>query len=119
MKIYSGNKYHAVKIKEKGKTFDSKKEARRYSDLLLLQKAGEIKELECQRTFIIQPEFQFENNGKLEKVRAITYVADFVYIEKGKLTLTIEDAKGIQTDVFKLKWKMMKYNNPYYDYVIT
>jgi len=78
--------------------FDSAKEARRYKDLVLLQKAGHISELHCQVPFVIVP--------KTTQFREARYVADFTYIDmNGKYT--VEDTKGFATREFILKKKLM------------
>ena len=82
--------------------FDSTKEAKRYRELKLLEMAGEISNLELQPRFLLQE--SFKKNGKT--YRKIEYVADFKYIENGKTI--VEDVKGIQTDVFKLKHKLIE-----------
>lgn len=94
------NKYKNVKTIIDGIKFDSKAEARRYTELKLLEKVGEISNLKLQPKFILQHSFKHE--GKT--VRAITYVADFQYTENGKEI--VEDVKGVETAVFKIKKKM-------------
>ena len=86
--------------------FDSAKEAQRYRELKLLEKAGEISNLELQPRFLLQE--SFKKNGKT--YRKIEYVADFKYIEKGKTK--VEDVKGLQTDVFKIKHKLFEKKYP-------
>ena len=86
--------------------FDSTKEAKRYRELKLLEMAGEISNLELQPRFLLQE--SFKKNGKT--YRKIEYVADFKYIEKGKTK--VEDVKGLQTDVFKIKHKLFKKKYP-------
>jgi hypothetical protein len=102
-----------------GIKFDSKKEANRYCELLLLQKAGLISNLECQKQFVIQP--------KKGKIRAITYIADFFYIECDKaIKGIVEDVKPLDkrtgkyrlTSTFKNKWKQMQVLYPEYEYRI-
>lgn len=94
------NKYGNIKTIIDGIKFDSKAEAERYCELKLLEKAGVIKNLKLQPRFILQHSFKHE--GKT--VRAITYVADFQYTENGKEI--VEDVKGVETAVFKIKKKM-------------
>jgi hypothetical protein len=79
--------------------FDSKKEAARYQELKLLEKAGEIDGLALQQRFEILP--------KHGRNRAVFYVADFVYVKDGEMV--VEDCKGFRTDVYKLKKKMFEY----------
>lgn len=96
------NKYRNKKVIVDGEEFDSKKEVNRYKELRLLERAGEISNLELQPRFLLQD--KFKKNGKT--YRKIEYVADFKYIENGKKI--VEDVKGIQTDVFKLKHKIFE-----------
>lgn len=100
------NKYNARKTKIDGITFDSKREASRYSELKLLEKAGEIKDLKLQVPFELQPKYR-RRNGQI--VRAIKYVADFVYTDTKTDEQVIEDVKGMRTEVYKLKKKLFEY----------
>jgi hypothetical protein len=97
------NKYHNIKTIVDGIKFDSRKEANHYCELKLLQKAGIISDLKLQPRYLLQNSFKY--NGKIE--RAIEYVADFEYVEKGKVI--VEDCKGMKTDVYKLKRKLFLY----------
>ena len=97
------NKYHNKKVIVDNIKFDSKKEARRYNELKLLEKAGIIKNLQRQVKYELQTSFKY--NGKT--IRAINYIADFVYEKDGELI--VEDVKGIKTDIYKLKKKMLLY----------
>lgn len=99
------NKYGNIKTTIDGYTFASKKEARRYGELKLLEKAGEITDLGLQPMFILQVAFT-DNMGK--KHRAIEYVGDFRYftLKKGWV---VEDTKGFRTEVYKLKKKLLLY----------
>ena len=93
-------KYGNKKTTLDGITFDSKKEARRYSELLLQERAGVITNLQLQRRFEIVPK---DSMGQ-----ALYYVADFVYTENGEMV--VEDTKGgkaTQTPVYKLKRRLM------------
>lgn len=94
------SKYHAKKVKLDGYTFDSKMEAEHYCELKLLEKAKVIKDLKIHPAFTLQEPFTYE--GKWE--RAITYEADFSYVEGGKQV--VEDVKGMRTDVYKIKRKL-------------
>lgn len=98
------HKYGARKTEANGILFDSKKEAARYQELRLLEKAGEIHNLRLQVPFELQPKFR--KNGKTW--RAVTYIADFVYLTKEGEEV-IEDVKGMRTDVYRLKRKMFEY----------
>lgn len=103
------NKYYNVKTTIDGITFDSKKEAARFCELRLLERAKAISDLQLQPKFEIQPEYI--KNGK--KVRAIYYIADFSYKENGRLV--VEDVKGKRTKEYLLKKKLVEYR---YDFTI-
>lgn len=98
------SKYGNTKVTYRGITFDSKKEFEYYLFLLDRQKRGGITELRLQVPFELQP--AFEHKGK--KIRAITYVADFTYVDKAG-EMHIVDTKGMRTEIYKLKKKMMQY----------
>ena len=90
---HSDNKYGSKKIEVDGIVFDSKKEAKRYSELLLLEKAGEISNLQRQVKYVLIPAQYAEVNGKRKCIeRECVYISDFTYIENGKLI--VEDVKG-------------------------
>lgn len=98
------SKYHNQKITFRGITFDSKKEYEYYLFLLDRQKRGGITDLKLQVPFVLQPAFEF--NGK--KIREIKYIADFTYTDKAG-EMHIVDTKGMRTEIYKLKKKMMMY----------
>lgn len=102
-------KYKNKKTTIDGITFASMKEAKRYQELKLLERAGVIKDLELQKEFELQP--SYKKNGRT--VRKISYIADFCYYENGKYV--VEDTKGCKTQVYKLKKKIFEYR---YDYEI-
>ena len=91
-----GNKWKNVKTEVDGLKFDSLKEARRWGDLKLLEKAGVITGLRRQVVF------ELTVDGK----KICKYVADAVYIRDGQQV--VEDTKGKQTREYRLKAKMMK-----------
>ena len=90
------NKYGAVRQIHDDGAFDSKAELRRWCDLKILERAGEIRNLERQVRFPI------EING----VHVCDYIADFVFFENG--VRVVEDKKGVQTDTFRIKAKLMR-----------
>lgn len=96
------SKYKARKTTIDGITFDSKKEAGRYQELKLLERAGAIKDLALQPRFLLQDKFKYQ--GKTE--RKIEYVADFKYLDTKTGKVMVEDVKGFKTDVYKLKRKI-------------
>lgn len=95
-------KYKNKKIEFNGMKFDSKKEANRYQELLILQHAGQITELEKQVKFELIP----SQKGGIRTERPMTYIADFVYWEDG--VRVIEDCKGFKTKDYVIKRKLMK-----------
>jgi hypothetical protein len=97
--VKAKSKYGAVKVSVGGVKFDSKAEARRYGELVLLERAGKICDLRRQVTFALVPGVKFA--GAARARGAIRYIADFVYIEPAGQV--IEDVKGIETPEFKLK----------------
>lgn len=80
--------------------FASKKESRRYDELVLLARAGAIAKLRTQPKYVLLE--AFERDG--EKHRAAHYIGDFSYIENGKEVC--EDTKGMLTPLFRLKRKL-------------
>lgn len=96
------NKYKNIKVFLDGHTFDSKKEAKRYYELRLLEKAGEITDLQTQVKFVLIPSQRID--GKVVE-RECAYKADFVYKENGKTV--VEDTKGFKTKDYVIKRKMM------------
>lgn len=118
MRLYTSSmrsKYGNKKIKYDGEVFDSRKEARRWCELLLLQKAGEISELKRQVEFeIIPAQYEFSKTGKPLKdgmkliEKRACYVADFVYRDK-EGNIVVEDTKSeaTKTNYYILKRKLM------------
>ena len=112
-KNYSSNKYGSKKVEVNGIVFDSKKEAKRYSELLLLEKAGAIRNLQRQVKFVLIPAQREQDiigkrggrkPGKLIE-KECAYIADFVYQEAGKTV--VEDTKGFRTKDYIIKRKLM------------
>jgi len=99
------HKYNAkkavVEIDGKPITFDSKAEAHRYQELVLMQRTGLISDLELQPEFVLQDGFRRNNKAH----REIKYRADFRYIQDG--ARVVEDVKGKQTREYQIKKKMM------------
>ena len=98
------NKYGNRKTVVDGITFDSRKEAKRYQELKLLEKAGDIKDLRRQVKYELIPSQKI--NGKVVE-RKVEYVADFVYLQNGDIV--VEDTKGIRTKDYIIKRKLMLY----------
>lgn len=100
----SRSKYHNKKTECDGIMFDSKREAARYRELKILLTVGEISDLRLQVPYELVPAFKVGS----KTFRAIKYVADFVYRDKNGNEV-VEDSKGMRTDVYKLKKKLMAY----------
>lgn len=111
------NKYNAKKVVVNGIVFDSKKEERRYKELVLLERAGKINGLRRQVEFTLIPAYYEPDTvgprGGIKKGKVIerecSYVADFVYVEDGKVH--VEDVKGYRNggayNIFVIKRKLM------------
>ena len=112
---YKSSKYKSKKIEVDGITFDSKKEAKRYGELKLLERVGEISDLQMQVKYILIPsQYEitgFTKTGKEKKKcveRECAYIADFVY-KDNKGNVCIEDTKGFKTKDYIIKRKLMLY----------
>lgn len=88
-----------------GVTFDSQREYRRFCELSRLERAGKITNLQRQVKYVLIPS-QKDEKGKVIE-RECSYIADFVYVENGKLV--VEDAKGYKTPEYRIKKKMALY----------
>lgn len=113
------SKYYNIKTKTSdGEIFDSHKEARRWEQLLLLQKAGKIVELRRQVAYELIPA-QYESYERFSKTgaklkdgqrlieRSCIYCADFVYTDTESGETIVEDVKGVRTKDFVIKRKLM------------
>ena len=100
------NKYKNKKVQIDMYVFDSIAESRRYKELALLEKAGEIENLQLQPKFLLQE--SFKKNGKTYRERE--YIADVMCEERGKVI--VEDVKGMETKEFKIKRKLFEYKYP-------
>ena len=99
------SKYHSEKVTIDGETFDSRREARRWTELKLLEKAGEIKDLRRQVKFVLIPTQRDESGKLIEK--ECSYLADFTYTDARTGEEIVEDAKGYRTPEYVLKRKLM------------
>lgn len=95
-------KYGNIRTVINGVAFDSKREARRWQELQLLEKAGEIRHLERQMRFPLHAARSGEQIG--------CYVADHTYEERssGGWQMVVEDSKGVRTELYKWKRRHMK-----------
>lgn len=117
----TGSKYHAKKVSIQGEVFDSKKEARRFLELQMLEKAGRISGLQRQKKFVLipaqyEPETTGPRGGKIKGKlleREVAYYADFVYFDEEEKDFVIEDTKGVRTPEYIIKRKLMLWLNGY------
>lgn len=120
----NGTKYNATKVTIDGHTFDSKHEANRYLELKLLVRAGQIRDLELQKEFVLIPnqyitQERYGKNGRRLKDKQIlleqkcVYRADFVYVDCTTGMTIVEDTKSIATRtpeyIIKRKLMLAKY----------
>lgn len=91
------NKFGAKKTEVDGYLFASKHEAERYSQLKLLERSGEIWDIQCQVSYPCMV------NG----VKVCVYIADFVYKDSTGKTV-VEDAKGFRTKEYRIKKKLVQ-----------
>jgi hypothetical protein len=91
------HKYGAKKTVVDGWTFDSQRESERYRELLLRGQAGEIADLE------LQPRFDIVING----AKVCTVRLDFQYFDLGTQQWTVEDVKGMDLPIGRLKRRMV------------
>lgn len=113
------NKYGNSKTVAGGIEFDSKRESKRYQELLLFERTGAIKNLQRQVKYTLIPS-QFEKIWNPQKEmyvkgkcleRECSYVADFVYIDIKTGEIVVEDAKGFKTKDYIIKRKLMLYTH--------
>lgn len=109
------HKYNAKKAFVDGIRFDSQKEANRYSELKMLEKAGHIHSLELQPSFEIVPRVKW--NGKTLAKRS--YKADFKYYDVRPGAWVIEDVKGAITPLYSLKRQLFLSKYPEYFFLET
>jgi hypothetical protein len=111
--VAPATKYHSRKTEIDGHVFDSKKEADKYCELVLLKKAGEIILFTLQPKFLLQEGFT-DRSG--HKHRPIFYIADFMVFVYGERTQII-DVKGMKTDVYQVKKKLFIKQYPIYEFI--
>ena len=112
---YKKSKYNNKKILVNGVKFDSMKEYKRYLQLQMRERAGEITDLQRQVKYVLIPAQKEPDTigpkGGIHKGKTIekecAYIADFVYQENGKTV--VEDTKGVRTPEYVIKRKLMLY----------
>lgn len=97
------NKFKNNRVEAYGIKFDSEVEQKRYEQLQALAREGVIWNLVSDKSRL---RFRIEVNGQ----KICDYEADFSYTQKlnGVDTYIVEDVKGVETPVYKLKKKLMK-----------
>ena len=100
------NKYKNKKINTPDGVFDSKFEYEEWCRLKLLEKAGVISNLKRQVPIQLLP----NQNTSEGCVRGVKYIADFVWEENGRTM--VSDSKGVETDEYKIKKKLLLYRYP-------
>ncbi len=122
----TNNKYHNQKTyTADGVLHASQREAIRWAELLLLQRAGKIRDLDRQVKFELIPAYfeevytgEFYKRGarmgepKKKRVcieNSVVYVADFVYVDNDTGEKVVEDTKGERTKEYIIKRKLMLY----------
>lgn len=114
------SKYHNRKVEyydpglKETITFDSEKERDYYLLLKDREQRGEIIDLNRQVEIEIQPGFILPSG---EKIRPITYRADFTYYDNIDSSVHIIDVKGYKTEIYKLKKKLLAYKGYYIEEV--
>lgn len=101
------NKY----FNKKSKGADSRIETKRYNELLYLEMAGEIKDIEKQPSFILQEGFKYKNDKRKEV--SIKYTADFKYLDIIKNKIIIEELKSSYTKKladYSIRRRLFKYS---------
>ncbi len=114
--MYRNNKYNNKRVEYEGIKFDSIKEMKRYAELKLLVRSRDISNLKLQPRFILQAGFTDEYGIKH---LAITYTPDFEYLEKDRPFETVEDVKGMKTDIYRLKKKLFIFKYTQYRFIET
>lgn len=103
-------KYGNKKVRYNGIVFDSRKEANRYAELKLLERAGKIAELQLQKEYVLIPAQYRIVNGKKKCIeKSCKYKADFDYYDCEKRENVCEDTKGFKTKDYIIKRKLMLY----------
>lgn len=123
------SKYGARKTVFDGITFDSKKECRRYQELVILEHAGKISNMKLQVPFELIPAV-YERTNEIYKSgnkkglykkgkcieRAVKYIVDFVYYDEEAQKWIAEDVKGVRTPAYIIKRKMFRWRYPEYEF---
>jgi hypothetical protein len=104
------NKYRNIPTVVDNIRFDSKREAERYYELKLMEVAGNISNLRIHPVYTLIPPFKY--NGR--KVQGMNYEGDFEYLDNCDKVI-VEDVKGFETAVFKIKQKLFWWHYPMHE----
>lgn len=108
------SKFGNTRVMVDGIWFDSQKEANRYSELRLMQRAGIVKEIELQPRFLLQDGYHCGQTNRW--IRKMEYVADFrITYADGRVV--VEDVKGFKTAIYRMKAKMFRAKFPDVEFV--
>lgn len=99
------SKYKNKKATVDNIVFDSQKEALRYCELKILEKAAQISQLRTQVVFELAPSVVIQGR----KRPPLRYVADFVFLDNGTGKYVVEDAKGYRTEGYRIKRHLLKH----------
>jgi hypothetical protein len=111
----SHSKYHNHPVYAGNQKFASRKEYNRWRELQMMERAGIISDLQFQVKFELIPAQREPDSvgprGGVKRGKTIEsacyYIADFVYHRDGETI--VEDTKGVRTDAYKIKRKLMLY----------
>jgi hypothetical protein len=103
-----GNKYGAEPQVVDGVRFASKAEARRFAELVILERTGAITDLRLQPAFELQPAF-VDNKGRRQS--AIRYHGDFLYVERDSGKVIVEEIKGFMDTAAALRIRLFLYKH--------
>lgn len=111
------NKYHVAAAPDRtidGIRFDSRAEMQRYLELRMLERAGQIKDLERQVEYVLVPKHVRKDGSKC---LGIVYLADFRYLDLRTNRVVVEDVKGALTEAYRLKRTLLLFRYPDLNFV--
>jgi predicted nucleic-acid-binding Zn-ribbon protein len=109
------SKLQSIECTVDGIKFQSRLEARRYTQLKQMEQEGVIRNLVLQPKFLLQERFKDPYSGKV--YQPIRYIGDFMYTDQTGHKI-VEDTKGFATDTFRLKFKLVIYKYPEIRFVL-
>ena len=106
-------KYNQKKVVISGINFDSKTEAKRYRELLLLEKAGHIKNIK------IHPNFVLQKANKKNREHQISYSPDFRYTRThdGQDVAEEVKSKATRTEAYSIRRRLFLSKEPYIEFI--